>query len=229
MNPLIIIPARGGSKGVPRKNLKCLGGRPLIEYTLNTARAIARDENICVSTDNDEIALTMESLGLKVPFMRPPSLAGDASGMDEVIHHALGYYISIGKKFDTFILLQPTSPFRKPLHVEGGLSRFEAGYDMVVSVKQTKANPYFVLFEESEEGVLKPSKSAGKFLRRQDTPDVYELNGSFYIVKVDAFERHRGLSSIKSVGKYVMSEYDSLDIDTELDWEIAEFLFERRR
>ena len=112
---LYVIPARGGSKGVPGKNIKLLGGKPLIYYSIEVARALANDEDICVSTDNIEIKELVEQTGLQVPFLRPPELALDDSGTYEVLLHAVNYYATQGKQYNLLVLLQPTSPFRKEI------------------------------------------------------------------------------------------------------------------
>ena len=113
MNPLIIIPARGGSKGIPYKNIKPLNGRPLICYSIDIARQYTTDDNICVTTDDDKIISVVEQYGLKVPFKRPAKLSTDTATSNDVLVHALKYYEEQGRAIDPVILLQPTSPFRK--------------------------------------------------------------------------------------------------------------------
>ena len=146
---LIIIPARGGSKGIPRKNIKPLNGKPLIYYAIDTARAIAEDENICVSTDDNEIKSVVEAYGLMVPFLRPDELATDTAGTYEVLLQALDFYENQGKHFKAVLLLQTTSPFRTAKQVREALTLFDqSDADMVVSVKECPANPYYNVFEE---------------------------------------------------------------------------------
>jgi len=220
MKDLVLIPARGGSKGIPGKNIKTLNGRPLIYYTLDAACAVASPENICVSTDSDEIIGIIKKYGLRVPFKRPDDLSTDTAGTYEVILHALDFYEQRGMQYDRVVLLQPTSPFRTGTHVREALSMYQPGLDMVASVKIAHANPYFTLFEESNEGFLGRSKT-GTFTRRQDCPTVYEYNGAIYVMNVQSLKRgpHGNFLRIK---KYIMTEEDSLDIDTNLDWLIAE-------
>ena len=158
MKPLVVIPARGGSKGILRKNIKLLGGKPLIQYTIEAAREVFPDELICVTTDDLEIKEVVERLGLKVPFLRPAELATDEAGTYEVLIHAINYYESQGYYPDTIILLQVTSPFRTGKHIKEALELFDDKCEMVVSVKETKANPYYVLQEENNEGWLVKSK-----------------------------------------------------------------------
>ena len=222
MKPLIVIPARGGSKGVPRKNIKVLGDKPLIQYTIDAAKGVFDDEFICVSTDDFEIKSVVEQLGLKVPFLRPNELASDTAGTYEVLLHAISYYESKGYFPDTLILLQPTSPFRTSAHIKEALKLYHESIDMVVSVKETKANPYYILFEEDRNGYLKKSKEAN-FTRRQDCPKVWEYNGAIYIINVKALKAC-AISQFTKVCKFEMDETSSHDIDTLLDWRIAEII-----
>ncbi len=224
MKPLIVIPARGGSKGVPRKNIKVLGDNPLIQYTIDAAKGVFDDEFICVSTDDFEIKSVVEQLGLKVPFLRPNELASDTAGTYEVLLHAISYYESKGYFPDTLILLQPTSPFRTSAHIKEALKLYHESIDMVVSVKETKANPYYILFEEDRNGYLKKTKEAN-FTRRQDCPKVWEYNGAIYIINVKAL-KEKTISQFTKVCKFEMDETSSHDIDTLLDWKIAEIILQ---
>ena len=124
MRALVIIPARGGSKGIPRKNIKPFDGKPLIYYTIDCARAICSDEDICVSTDDAEIITVVEQYGLKVPFVRPAELATDTAGTYEVLLHALEFYEKRGVHYDVVVLLQNTSPFRAPQQVKEALNLY---------------------------------------------------------------------------------------------------------
>lgn len=227
MNNLVLIPARGGSKGIPGKNIKPLNGRPLIYYTLDAACTVASPENICVSTDSDEIIGIVRKYGLDVPFKRPDYLASDTAGSYEVILHAIDFYEQRGIKYDRIVLLQPTSPFRTGTHIQEALSLYHPGTDMVASVKIAHANPYFTLFEENTEGFLSRSKPGG-FTRRQDCPFVYEFNGAIYIMNVQSLkiQTHSNFAKIR---KYVMAEEDSLDIDTNLDWIVAEAICRKKQ
>ncbi len=175
-NTLIIIPARGGSKGLPGKNIKPLNGKPLIHYTIEAALEVSSKENICVSTDDAEIIRVAEQTGLKVPFVRPADLSTDTAGTWKVVRHAIDWYKKQGKNYNTIILLQPTSPFRTGKHIKEAYELMSENTDMVVSVTETKSNPYFTLFEEDENGFIHQSKKAN-FTRRQECPKIYELNG----------------------------------------------------
>lgn len=221
MKPLIIIPARGGSKGISRKNIKFLGGKPLIQYTIEAAKDVFNCEHICVSTDDLEIKEVVESYGLHVPFMRPEYLATDNSGTYEVLLHAVEFYEKVKNySADTLILLQPTSPFRRSDHIQEALKLYNNSIDMVVSVKETKSNPYYVLFEEDERGFLKKSKEAN-FLRRQDSPKVWEYNGAIYIINIETLKL-KPINAFSKILKYEMDELSSHDIDLPIDWIMAE-------
>lgn len=225
MKPLVLIPARGGSKGVPGKNIKLLGGKPLIQYTLDAAKELFNEDEIIVSTDSEEIRKTVAEYGLKVPFLRPKELATDTAGTYEVLLHALDYMESKGIYNDIIILLQPTSPLRTSIHIKEALQLYTNDLDMVVSVKETKSNPYYILKEENEDGWLVNSKQ-GKFARRQDCPKVWEMNGAIFIINVKSLKK-KSITEFVKVKKYVMSHEDSIDIDDVLDFDFAELVLNK--
>jgi N-acylneuraminate cytidylyltransferase len=223
MKPLVIIPARGGSKGVPGKNIKLLNGKPLIQYTIDAAKAVFDDHLIIVSTDSEKIKETVIENGLNVPFLRPKELATDKSGTYEVLIHAIEYMELQGVEIDTLVLLQPTSPFRTSDHIKEAMDLYCKDVDMIISVKETGSNPYYILKEENQFGYLENSKK-GNFTSRQECPKVWELNGAIYIINIDSL-KVMPIGEFKKVKKYVMDEISSHDIDTLLDWKIAEVLF----
>lgn len=213
---LFIIPARGGSKGLPRKNILPINGKPMICYTIDAARGVTYDENICVSTDDLEIKEVVEEYGLKVPFIRPAELATDTAGTREVLLHAIEFYQNhMNKNYGRICLLQPTSPLRTSQHINEAFSLWNDNIDMVVSVKESKANPYFNLFEETHDGFLKKSKK-GNYTRRQDAPKIWEYNGAIYFIQVKSLQEN-SIAKFKKVNKYVMSEINSIDVDNQLD------------
>jgi CMP-N,N'-diacetyllegionaminic acid synthase len=226
MLPLVIIPARGNSKGLPGKNIKVLDGKPLISHTLQAARDLFSDDRICVTTDSEEIAQAVLESDYKVPFLRPAALATDTSSTRSVILHALDFYENRGVEISDVILLQPTSPFRTSKHLAEALSMYSSDCDMVVSVKEASANPYFTLFEEGTDGFLRRSKES-RAIRRQDVPPVWEFNGAIYVFGVQSI-RQKEITAFERILKYVMDEYSSIDIDTELDWVVAEFIARNR-
>ncbi|GAB1448389.1 hypothetical protein MASR2M44_13980 [Bacteroidota bacterium] len=152
-------------------------------------------------------------------------MASDSAGTYEVLLHAVEFYENLGYFPDTIVLLQATSPFRTAKHIQEALSVFDDACEMVVSVKETKSNPYSVLREENEEGWLEKSKQ-GDFIRRQDSPKVFELNGAIYVIRCTALKT-KPLHKFTKVRKYLMDEESSHDIDTPLDWLVAEALIKK--
>lgn len=223
MKTLYIIPARGGSKGIPGKNIKLLGGKPLISYSIEVARQLADDVDICVSTDDKNIVQVVENIGLKMPFLRPDELATDKSGTYEVLIHALDFYLAQGLEYDVVVLLQPTSPFRTVSDVKRCIEKYNSEIDMVVSVKEASSNPYYNCFEEDEKGYLQISKGDGLYTRRQDVPKAWEYNGAVYVINVASLRKMR-LGEFKKRVMCPMDALRSIDLDTEIDWIIAETL-----
>lgn len=227
MKSLIVIPARGGSKGIPHKNIKPLNGKPLICYSIDVARQFASDENICVTTDDDEIIKVVEDYGLKVPFKRPDYLATDTCGSNEVIQHAYQFYEKQGRHYDAIVLLQPTSPFRKVEFLQEACALYDEDIDMVTSVKLSSCNPYYDGFEEDAEGLLKISKGDGTIERRQDAPSVWQQNGSIYVINPKSL-MEKGMAHFTRIRKYAMSELYSVDIDNPFDWKVAELVINEK-
>ncbi len=214
----VLIPARGGSKGLKNKNIRMLSSKPIIQYTIEEANNIFDVKDIFVSTDSSEIKEVAEKLGILVPKLRPKSLSDDLTPMKDVILH----FLENVNKLDYLVLLQPTSPFRKSKHILEAINEMDDKTDMVVSVCESKHNPYWNLFEETKSGVLKKSKK-GNYYRRQDVPKVYLYNGAIYIIKVDSMIKNRNLN-FKNVKKYLMDWKSSIDIDTEEQLQYAEFI-----
>lgn len=220
---LFIIPARGGSKGIPRKNIKKLCGRPLIHYSIELARAFAPDSHIIVSTDDDEIRDVASRTGLPVPYMRPAELGGDRVGSREVILDAMDWADSQGIGYDCVVLLQPTSPMRIPADVSGALALYTPDVDMVVSVTEAACNPYYDCFETQPDGTLHVSKGDGAYTRRQDAPKAWQYNGAVYVINPDSIRRMT-LGEFPRRIPYEMPRSRSVDLDTPLDWTIVESL-----
>lgn len=223
--PLFIIPARGGSKGIPGKNIKPLGGRPLIAYSIEAARqAGADDQHIILSTDYPSIADTARSLGLEVPYMRPAALATDTAGSREVILDAMDWADRQGIVYDCVVLLQPTSPFRTADDITGALALYSPDIDMVVSVTPAASNPYYNCFEtDPATGFLHISKGDGLYTRRQDAPPAWEYNGAVYVINPLSIRR-QPLGAFARRVPFVMPRDRSIDLDTPADWLVAEVL-----
>ena len=227
MKSLVVIPARGGSKGIPHKNIKLINGKPLICYSIDVARQFTTDDNICVTTDDDEIIKVVEEYGLKVPFKRPDYLATDTCGSNEVIQHAYRFFAEKGIQYDAILLLQPTSPFRKVEFLKEAVALYDDSIDMVTSVKLSSCNPYYDGFEEDADGLLKISKGDGTIERRQDAPSVWQQNGSIYVINPKSL-MEKGMAHFTKIRKYAMSELYSVDIDNSFDWKVAELVINEK-
>lgn len=227
MKKLFLIPARGGSKGLRKKNILELCGKPMINYTIDAAKgAMEKGDELCISTDDSEIIQVLRDNKIEVPFTRPPELASDSAGSEEVIIHAVEWYKGRGIVFDVVVLLQPTSPLRNTDHVKEALDLYTEEIDIVASVKETDSNPYYVLFEEDNDGFLRKSKD-GNFTRRQECPNVYEFNGAIYVLNyLSVIKTLKG--ERKKVKKYLMDKVHSIDVDDIIDFKTAEFFLEQR-
>lgn len=223
---LAIIPARGGSKGLPRKNILPLMGKPLISYTIEEAKKSKYINRIIVSTDSKEIADISLNYGAEVPFLRPDNIAGDTSSTDEVIMHTLNYLKdNEGKIPEIICLLQCTSPLRTAEDIDGTIEKLlKNNSSSAVSVSEAKSNPYWTnIFKNDHlEYFLEKGK---KIKRRQDLPKVYELNGAVYVAKSEEFLREGTLETDDVVG-YIMEDGHSIDIDNILDFKFAELVME---
>ncbi len=229
MKPLYIIPARGGSKGIPRRNIKELCGRPLIAYTVDAAIEARKrlGGHILLSTDDAETAGIVRGLGIEVEYMRPAELAGDTSGSREVMLHAMDWAESQGIEYDCVVLLQPTSPFRTADDIVACTQLLEPGIDMAVSVCEAADNPYFNIFETDADGYLHISKGDGKLTRRQDAPKAWVYNGAVYAIN-PASLRAMPMGMFGHRVPSVMPRERSIDIDGPADWLAAETIMSRQ-
>lgn len=221
---LYVIPARGGSKGIPHKNIKLLHGKPLIYYSIDIARSLTNDEHICVSTDDEEIIKVVSDYGLKVPFVRPRELANDTASTNDVLIHALKYYESIGKNYTAIVLLQPTSPLRLVENVRAAVKLYTDDIDMVVSVKLSSSAA--VICEEDLDGFLTMTLNKDD-VRRQDVKSYYEYNGAVYVINPISL-KEKGLAHFSRIKKSIMEDINSIDIDTPFDWQLAEAILEKK-
>lgn len=219
---LYIITARGGSKGIPRKNIKPLCGKPLIVYSIEMARRFAPDSHVIVSTEDEEIAEISRSTGLPVEYMRPQSLAGDTIGSREVLIDVMDWADARGVKYDKVCLLQPTSPLRVAEDVQACLDMYTPDVDMVTTVVEAAANPYYDCFEaDPADGFMRISKGDGLYTRRQDAPQVVQTSGSVYVFNPEALRKKR-LGDMTRRRPCLVDSCRSVDLDTPLDWAIAE-------
>ena len=226
MRVLGLIPARGGSKGIPRKNALPVAGKPLVAWTIEAARS-ARLDRVVVSTDDDEIAALAREHGAEV-LERPAELAADATPALPVIRHALEH--DLGREADAVAYLQPTSPLRRPGHIDAALDLLAPGVDSVVSVVAVPHcfNPVSVL-RLGEDGALAPFlPDQPLLLRRQDKPVVYARNGPAVLVVRRETVLEAGVLYGPRTLPLVMSRHDSHDIDEPFDLELVEWLLRRR-
>jgi CMP-N-acetylneuraminic acid synthetase len=230
MFSLGVIPARGGSKGIPRKNIVPVAGRPLLAYTCSAAKASHRLGRVVLSTEDEEIAQAGREQGVEVPFLRPAAIAGDDTPMIDVLQHALTWVEQdAGRQVDAVVVLQPTSPLREAGHIDAALDLFESsGADSVVTVVEVPHQFSPVSVMRLEAGVLKPYLDGVIPTRRQDKPRLYARNGPAVLV----VRRHVVLAG---GGLYdgdcrplVMDPVASLDIDTAWDLLVAEMALRRR-
>jgi len=228
LKPLIVIPARSGSKGIPDKNIKLLAGKPLVAYSIEVALQIADSSRIIFSTDSERYVSVARKCGLEVDYLRPSELATDTAGSREVILDAMRHADSKGIEYDCIVLLQPTSPLRTAGDVKDAMSLYRSDVDMVVSVTEASSNPYYNCFEQdSDTGALKISKGDGHYTRRQDAPPVYEFNGAVYVINPVSI-RNMSMGSFPLRIPSVMDKDRSIDLDTPIDWDIAELILTRK-
>lgn len=217
---LAIIPARGGSKGLPGKNILPLGGKPLIAWTIEAARGSRYLDRIIVSTDDVRIAETAAAYDCEIPFMRPAHLAADTSPTFDTLLHALDHVGS----YDLLMLLQPTSPLRTSVDIDKAIELLmEFTAPSCVSVTESEKSPYW-MFECTDSRQLRPVIQQGDMkARRQDLPSAYVLNGAIYVAHTDWLIKRGGYLDDDTLA-YVMPRHRSLDIDDALDLKLAEVL-----
>lgn len=233
MTVFCVIGARGGSQGVPGKNIRTLLGKPLIGWSIEQALSVAEIDHVVVSTDSEDIAETARQFGADVPFMRPDSLAGPTIGKFDVWKHALdACEAHYGKSCDIYLDLDCTNPLREPSDIRAILEQFKAGrergIDAVFTICEARKNPYFNMVEADETGALRMSKSLGPtVIRRQDTPPVYEHVASMYALDPRYVRRAGHLLDGHTEG-YDIGQEKCFDVDSEFDFELIEFLLTRR-
>lgn len=224
---LFVIPARGGSKGIPGKNIKPFLGKPLICLSIDQARAFVGDEDICLTTDSPEIRSVAEAYGLKVPFLRPVELATDKAGTYGVLLHALDFYAAQGREYKRIVLLQPTSPLRTVEDIEKCMAAYTPDCEMAVSVKEAATNPYYNAYETDAQGFLRISKGDGHYTRRQDAPKVWEYTGAVYVIDTEALRKKPMSEFTRRIACETPADH-AVDLDTPLDWQIAEAIASSR-
>jgi CMP-N,N'-diacetyllegionaminic acid synthase len=219
MSTFALIPARGGSKGIPRKNVKLIAGKPLIVWTIEAALRSSLLNAVVVSTDDPEIAAVALQAGAQVPFMRPAALAQDQTpGLDPVLH-ALNQL----PQYDSVLLLQPTSPLRTTDDIDGCLNlAIQKKTPSVVSVNEAGTHPYWT-FRLSADQTMVRFVDTAPVARRQDLPEVFSLNGAMYFAEANWLRRSGSLVGVETLA-YVMPIEHSVDLDTPFDWKFTELL-----
>lgn len=217
---LAVVPARGGSKGVPRKNIKLLAGKPLIEWTFNAAKQSKYIDRIVLSSEDDEIIEIAKKIGFDVPFKRPAELAQDDTHGIEPILHA----VSECDGFDYVMMLQPTSPLRTVEDIDKFIEwSFSKNAKSTVSVCEPSKSPYW-MYNMEENKLLCPLIPEHSLVpRRQELPKVYSLNGALYIAEIFWLQQMKNFMSNQTIG-YIMPQERSYDIDTILDFQICEYI-----
>ncbi|AIY72935.1 TPA: acylneuraminate cytidylyltransferase family protein BpsG [Bacillus tropicus] len=213
-----IIPARGGSKGIPQKNVSVVGGKPLIQYTIDEAQNSKYLDDFIVSTDDREIAKIAKGCGAKVPFLRPKELAGDKIKTIDVLIHAVQSLSVMGKKYDYVVLLQPTQPLRKSMHIDEAIQHIiKKKEQSLVSVNEVNEHP-LLMRSINEKGHLESLLKVNSTVRRQDFLKFFKINGAIYINKINEnFNQNTSLNDNRLA--YVMEKKYDLDIDELKDLE----------
>lgn len=224
MKVLGIVPARGGSKGVPRKNIRPLCGKPLIVYTAESALGAKRLDRVILSTEDAEIAAVGEKCGLDVPFVRPVDLARDETPTISVVMHALKTLNETGEHYDAICLLQPTNPFRTSAEIDHCVGLLESsGADSVVSVLRVPDiyNPKWTYLKNAEGDLELSTGDPEPISQRQDLPAAFHREGSIYLTRTRALHRFGNLYG-RSIHPYEYDPFNSVNIDTIEDWKFAE-------
>lgn len=215
--------ARGGSKGLPRKNVLPLAGKPLIVYSIDVALALPRVSKVVVSTDDAEIADVARKAGAEVPFMRPAELATDTASEWLSWQHAINFLHRAGEKIDIFMSLPATAPLRTPADVNLCIDTFlNSNADAVITVREAERNPYFNMVKQEKDGTVRLAVE-GKFHRRQDAPVLYDMTTVAYVVRPEFIMNSERIFDGKVRAVLIPCER-ALDIDTKMDFQIGEAL-----
>lgn len=218
---LAIIPARGGSKGLPGKNIRPLGDMPLIGWTIQAALKSECFSKVMVSTDCNKIADIARQFGAEVPFMRPDELATDQAGSVDVVLHAIN---ALDEDFGTVVMLQPTSPFRDEGDIRNAINIYNASkVPSLVSITEVDKSPYWCFWRKEDDSITPILRSEKQFARRQDLPPTFALNGAIYIVDTEEFVNNPRFV-YENTRSYVMKKKSSIDVDDLMDFKLAELI-----
>lgn len=221
---IAIIPARGGSKGIPNKNIVDLCGKPLIQYSIDAAQNSKYIDKVIVSTDSEKIAEVSRKCGANVPFLRPESISGDVARSSDVVIHGIDFLKeNYGDEYDYVILLQPTSPLRTAKHIDKAIELcINSDSSSLVSVKEVNENPIIMRTIENNK-LNEVLKFDGDNLRRQDLPKFYIFNGAIYITTVDFIKDNMVFVDDNTL-PFIMEEQVSIDIDNMIDLKVVEYI-----
>ena len=230
MNTVAFIFARGGSKGLPGKNIRSFGGKPLIAWSIECALSVKTIQRVIVSTDSVEIAGIAKEYGAEVPFSRPAELATDKSAEWLSWQHALNYLkLSSGELPDAMISLPTTSPLRTVHDVENCLDEFSrGGCEVLITVTEASRNPYFNMVKDNDDGTVSLVAESSLVTRRQDAPVVYDMATVCYVSNPRFVLSNKSMFDGR-VKAFKVPRERAIDIDSLLDFQLAEFLFNQRR
>lgn len=220
---LAIIPARAGSKRIPNKNVRDFLGKPLVTWTIEFATSYKNFDDVLVTTDSAAIANIAAVCGKPVPWLRPAELASDEATTLDVVLHALDCCEKDGQSYDYVALLQPTTPFRREKVWDLAKQKLDSGAPAAVGVSSLDYHPYWTYWL-SEDDKMQPCYPGKSDLRSQNLPNAVTVNGSLYLVKVDVLRSTRSFTPDGVCAVFVDDKFEALDIDTELDWFVAEQL-----
>ena len=229
MKILGLVPARGGSKGIPGKNAKLLSGKPLIQYTLEAAQAAHSLTDLIVSTDSDELMQLSKILGVEVPFKRPDELASDTASSLAVVQHTVAYLQAAGREFDAVCLLQPTTPFRTASDIDGAVARFiQGGYDSLLSVREVphQFHPDWVYLSSNDETLSLATGTSTPKPQRQLLKKAYYRDGAIYITRISTLQNNSLYGD--RIGYVVNESQRYVNIDDWDDWQKAERILKQQ-
>jgi len=229
MKLLIIIPARGGSKRLPGKNILQLAGKPLIRWTIDLAQNLPYEKTIIVSTDSDEIAAVARESGIDVPWFRPAEISGDSATTTDVVLHALSWFEKNISKVDAVVVLQPTTPFRRVEKIVEGIEKFKSsGMKPVVAVSPVSQHPKW-MFKLEGESLIPLLDDKNTHTRAQELEPLFIVNGSFYIISPNDLRAQETFFSRTLQPLLIESAEECIDIDTKDDLTLAELYANKKR
>ena len=228
MKILILIPARGSSKRILNKNIRILGKKPLIVWTIEIAKKILGICDVLVSTDDSSIATISKEAGALVPWLRPSILSTDFSNSVDVSIHAIDMYENEKQKIDALLLLEPTSPFRNINTIQKGIKLFQDNnFKPVLGVSPSYSHPMWA-FKLENNYLIPYMKNHGLNKRSQDLPEVYNVNGNFYLIKTKDLKSNKSFISKETLPLIISNPKESLNIDDERDWDLAEYFINHK-